>query len=123
MLKYFNLRKIKKKFFIDLCKRYGKSEFYSVGQIRNTIKECGYSNKYFAYPMAMFLDDVSFNTLMKSMGLSEKFVYSDLRSEIAEYYDISYFEKTNFFTEQENSGEALHDPDNNSHQKYFDFDQ
>jgi hypothetical protein len=73
------------KLSVLLFGRYGKSDHYSYGQVKNTILEYKLNETYMLYAFAMYL---SFDDYDKSVQINGKTVpaYAELRKEIGEEY-------------------------------------
>lgn len=64
-----------------LAKRYGGREFFSLGQVRETIKECGLPPDYERYALVLFLSPGEVE-----QQLGDASIYEHVRLELAEEY-------------------------------------
>ena len=78
------VNKYYKKLHFHLRKRYSLSESYTVGQVEKTVQECGFSQKYLPYALALFLKKSEFEELLKSKYLS--FNANEIRVYIAKRF-------------------------------------
>ena len=93
MFKNRAIRKYFKRLYPCLKNRYGLREKYTKGQIIRTISECGFSEKYHIYALAIFLDKDNFMSLVSEYP---NIHLNNVRNEIADKYfdgDLEYVYK------------------------------
>lgn len=75
----------------DLKRRYGRSKYYSKGQVLRTIQECGFKEKYAIYGFAIFLEKSDFFQLTDDYTTQE---LNAARQEIADRFFNGYIDYT-----------------------------
>ena len=65
----------------DLSQRYGKKDFYTLGQLSRTLEECKYSSLYHGYAQVIFLSQDEAMEVIK-----EQHIYNKIRRDLAQKF-------------------------------------
>ena len=65
----------------DLAQRYGRLDYYTIGQLTRTLEDCHYTKRYRGYAKAMFLTRDHAISELKTES-----IYVAIRKEIADTY-------------------------------------